>query len=78
MARAAELVQQIPPGDAVDVLSLLGDQGNQRYPIYGTDRSPDRSATLCTGLFDLDARWLRIYSSRPGQDPAEFVQFAIG
>ncbi|MCL7452291.1 MAG: C45 family peptidase [Anaerolineae bacterium] len=75
--RATELVQQAPPRDAEDVLSVLGDQGHERYPIYGTDTPSDRSATLCTGLFDLDAPWLRIYTSRPGQTPAEFVQFAM-
>ncbi|MGC9333976.1 MAG: C45 family autoproteolytic acyltransferase/hydrolase [Anaerolineae bacterium] len=75
--RATEIVQQAPPRDAEGVLSLLGDQGHEQYPIYGTGTSFDSSATLCTGLFDLDARWLRIYTSRPGQDPAEFVQFAM-
>lgn len=75
--RAAELLQQTPPGDAEGVLSLLGDEGDERYPIYGTATSLDSSATLCTALFDLDARWLRVYTGHPVQDPAEFVQFAM-
>lgn len=77
LQRAIELAEQRPPGDAEGVLSLLGDRAEERYPIYGTATTADNSATLCTALFDLDARWLRIYTSRPGRETAEFVEFPL-
>jgi predicted choloylglycine hydrolase len=75
--RASEILERNPSAGAEGVLSLLGDQGHRQYPIYRTATPPDSSATLCTALFDLDARWLRIYASRPGQTPAEFVEFPL-
>jgi hypothetical protein len=77
LERATQLVQRVPLRDARGVLSLLGDWENEQYPIYGTATAADKSATLCTGLFDLDAHHLRIYTSRPGQPAAEFLQFPL-
>jgi hypothetical protein len=67
LARARALCRATPPTNATHVLALLGDQANRNYPIYRCAIPPDRSATLCSALFDLDARRLRIYTCRPGQ-----------
>jgi hypothetical protein len=67
LARARALCQATPPSSATHVLALLGDQADRNYPIYRRAILPDRSATLCSALFDLDARRLRIYTCRPGQ-----------
>jgi predicted choloylglycine hydrolase len=75
--RAEAVLQQDPPFDAGGVLSLLGDDADGRYPIYRTATPPDDSTTLCTGLFDLDARWLRVYTSHPGRAPEAFTQFPL-
>lgn len=75
--RAEQMLQENPPRDAADVLTLLGDQINGQYPIYRTATAPDQSATLYTALFDLDTRQLRIYTGHPVQGPGEFVALAM-
>ena len=77
MGRAEAILQQRPPQDAAAVLAILGDQTHEQYPIYRTATPPDKLATLCTALFDLDARLLRIYTGHPTQAPAKFVEFKI-
>ncbi len=62
---------------AAGVLAILGDEADEQYPIYRTATAPDQSATLCTALFDLDARQLRIYMGHPSQAPGEFVTLAM-
>jgi len=69
----AELSDQ----DAAGILAILGDDADEQYPIYRTAIAPDQSATLCTALFDLDARELRIYTGHPTQAPGEFVALAM-
>jgi hypothetical protein len=69
LERARALCQATSPSSATHVLALLGDQADQDYPIYRRALPPDRSATLCSALFDLDARQLRIYTHRPGLEP---------
>ena len=75
--RAKVMMQKSPPQNAAEVLSILGDQTNEQYPIRRTATVPDQSATLCTALFDLDARQLRIYTGNPTQAPREFVALAM-
>jgi len=75
--RARAMMQKSPPKNAADVLTILGDQTNEQYPIYRTATTPDQSATLCTALFNLEARQLRIYEDNPAQAPREFVAFAM-
>ena len=75
--RAKVMMQKSPPQNASEVLGILGDQTNEQYPIRRTATVPDQSATLCTALFDLDARQLRIYEDNPLQAPSEFVAFAM-
>jgi len=75
--RANVLLQDSPPLDNVGVLAVLGDQANETYPIYRTATFPDEDATLCTALFDLDGRRLRIYIDHPVLAPEKFIEFAI-
>jgi predicted choloylglycine hydrolase len=75
--RANVLLQDSPPLGDAGVLAVLGDQVNERYPIYRTATYPDDHATLYTALFDLDDRRLRIYTDHPVLAPKKFVEFAI-
>ncbi|MGD8462600.1 MAG: C45 family autoproteolytic acyltransferase/hydrolase [Anaerolineae bacterium] len=75
--RATEILQSAPPSDAEGILSLLGDQANERYPLYRTATPPDQDQTLCTVLFDLDARRLRIYTGHGSRAPDEFLDFSM-
>ena len=77
VTRADVLLQDSPPLDDVGVLAVLGDQANERYPIYRTATPPDEDATLNTALFDLDSRSLRIYTDHPVLAPKKFIEFAI-
>jgi hypothetical protein len=73
LARARSVCQKIPPSRPSDILSLLGDTADPEYPIYRTATAPDGSATLCTALFDLDRRQLRIYSGHPVREQSRYV-----
>jgi predicted choloylglycine hydrolase len=75
LERASALLHEGPPLDAAGVLCLLGDEANERFPIYSTGASPDQSVTLCTALFDLDRRSLRIYTGHPTQEPEKSIAF---
>jgi predicted choloylglycine hydrolase len=75
--RAEAILQENAPVDAAGVLAILGDQADERYPIHRTATPPDKLATLCTALFELDARRLRIYTGHPTQDPSQFVEFNL-
>ncbi len=75
--RAHVLLQESPPLDDAGALAVLGDQANERYPIYRTATPPDELATLCTALFDLEGCRLRIYTDHPVLAPKEFIEFAM-
>jgi hypothetical protein len=75
--RAGAMMRESLPQNASEVLTILGDRANEQYPIYRTATDPNQSATLCTALFDLDARQLRIYLGHPTQAPSEFVALAM-
>jgi predicted choloylglycine hydrolase len=75
--RARAMMQKTPPQSAAEILAILGDQENEQYPIYRTATAPDQSATLCTALFDLKARRLRIYTDNPVRASGEFVSLAM-
>ncbi|HIC88644.1 MAG TPA: hypothetical protein EYP04_04495 [Anaerolineae bacterium] len=59
------------------VLAILGDQADKQYPIYRTATPPDKGMTLCTALFDLDRRSLRIYTGHPVLAAEQFLEFAL-
>jgi predicted choloylglycine hydrolase len=71
--QAEALMQQDLPRDDVGILTILGDTSNPTYSIYRTATPPDDSATICTALFDLDARQLRIFTDHPVQNPDAFT-----
>lgn len=65
-ARAAEL----PKYTKQDILSLLGDEKDQDYPIY---MQGPNLCTLCTILVDMDAKELTIYSGKPENEKSTLV-----
>jgi predicted choloylglycine hydrolase len=75
--RADTILKKIPVREAADILTLLGDESDPVYPIYRTATPPDGLATLCTALFDLDARRLRIYTEHPTQTPGAFLEMEM-
>ncbi|KAB2054279.1 hypothetical protein ES319_A12G244500v1 [Gossypium barbadense] len=52
----------LPQGSKTDVLSLLGDTEDTKYPIYMTGPT---LYTLCTTVIDLDERTLTIIEGNP-------------
>lgn len=71
------LGRETPPGKAGQVLALLSDQSDRDYPIYREAALPDADATLCSALYDLDRRELRIYYDHPVKEPDKFVKLSL-
>ena len=76
LERARALCQATPPTTA-HVLQVLGDQANRDYPIYRRPLAPDDTATLCSALFDLDARRLQLYAGHPRQEPERRIDLPL-
>jgi hypothetical protein len=77
LARGRALCRAAPPTGTADVLALLGDRTDRDTPIYCEARPPERNVTLCSALFDLDSRELRIYSGHPVTEPDTCMRFAL-
>jgi hypothetical protein len=77
LERALTICRSTSPANSGHVLALLGDQTDRDYPIYRDAKPPDDNATLCSGLYDLDRRELRIYWDHPIKEPEKYVQFAL-
>lgn len=77
LERSTALGRAAPPGEAGQVLALLGNRDDRDYPIYRDATPPDADATLCTALYDLDRRELRIYYDHPVEAPGKYVKFSI-
>jgi hypothetical protein len=75
--RVGALARVNPPSSERAVLTLLGDRGDERYPVYRTATPPDRGMTLCTALFDLDARRLKVYTRHPKESPDELIEMVV-
>jgi len=75
--RARALCREQPPVKASQVLALLANQTDRDYPVYRDARLPDTDATLCSALFDLDKRELRIYWDDPVKKPENFVELKL-
>jgi len=75
--RARALCRKKSPAAAGHVLALLGDQTDREYPIFRDATLPDIDATLCSALFDLDRRELRIYWGNPVKEPDNYLKFAL-
>jgi len=77
LERSLALVRATPAAEAGDVLALLGNRDDGDYPIYRDAAPPDADATLCSALYDLDGRELRIYCGHPVQAPEKYVKFSL-
>jgi len=77
LERTMNLCRATPPADADRVLALLSDQTDRDYPIYRDATPPDEDATLCSALYDLDNRELRIYWDHPVKRPEENIKIAL-
>ena len=77
LERARNLCQAPTPADAAHVLALLSDQADRIYPIYRDATPPDEDATLCSALYDLDNRELRIYWEHPVRKPEANIKIAL-
>jgi hypothetical protein len=77
LERSMNLCRVKFPTNSGHVLALLSDQTDRDYPIYRDARPPDSDATLCSALFDLDNRQLRIYRDNPLKEPEKCIQIAM-
>jgi len=77
LERSMTLCRVTPPTDAGHILALLGDQTDRDYPIFRDATLPDADATLCSALYDLDSRELRIYYDHPVKEPEKFVKLTL-
>jgi len=75
--RSLSLARMTPPADAGHVLAVLGNQSDRDYPIYRDASRPDTDATLCSALYDLDARELRIHYAHPVEAPDKCVKLSL-
>jgi hypothetical protein len=77
LERARMLCQNNPPADASRVLAVIGDKTDGDYPIHCDAKPPDVNATLCSALYDLDNRQLRIYWDHPVREPEKYIRLAL-
>jgi predicted choloylglycine hydrolase len=77
LKRSMTLCRATPPTDAGHVLALLSDQTDRDYPIFRDATLPDADATLCSALYDLDSRELRIYYDHPVKEPEKYVKLTL-
>jgi hypothetical protein len=77
LERSKALGRETPPAEAGQVLALLGNRADRDYPIYRDATPPDADATLCSALYDLDDRELRIYYDHPVKVPDKYLKLAL-
>ena len=77
LERCKTIGRATPPGEADHVLALLGDQTDQDFPIYRDATLPDVDATLCSALYDLDGRELRIYYDHSVKKPEKYLKLSL-
>lgn len=75
--RCRILCRATPPCDVSHVMAILGDRTDRDYPIHRDATLPDKEATLCSALYDLDRRELRIFQENPVREPERYLQFSI-
>ena len=69
--------QTASKADAAFVLSVLGDQTDPVYPIHRDASPPDDNATLCSALYDLDQRSLKIFTDHPVRQPDSYLELKL-
>ncbi|XP_059151917.1 beta-alanyl-dopamine/carcinine hydrolase-like isoform X2 [Physella acuta] len=71
--------EELPaPENREDVLNMLGDEGNQDFPIYRTPRPTDLSITACTVVFDLLRNRADVYTDNPSKEKTSpLLHFSI-
>lgn len=77
LERSLVLCRAAPPVDAGHLLALLGDRTDREFPIYRDATFPDNDATLCSALFDLDRRELRIFWDHPVNAPEKSMKLNL-
>ena len=77
LERCLTVCRAKPPTHAGHVVALLGDQTDRQFPIYRDATLPDEDATLCSALYDLDRRVLRIYWDHPVKEPEKSMKLAL-
>ena len=77
LERCRLLCRATPPSNASHVMAILGDRTDSDYPVHRDATLPDKDATLCSALYDLDRRELRIFQENPVGEPERYLQFSI-
>ncbi|CAL1532154.1 unnamed protein product [Lymnaea stagnalis] len=66
-ARTIRTEEFPPPENRQNVLTILGDEGNQEFPIYRSERPSDHSATSFTAVVDIIKNRVDIYTENPAK-----------
>lgn len=61
IARTKKTVEFPDPKTWDDLKQVLGDTSNSDYPIYRTPRPTDDSQTVCTGVFDMLNKTMKVF-----------------
>ena len=70
-ARGKRCTELPPPREPNDVTGILGDTENKQWPIYrGADQTHYTAKTVCTALFNITERNLKVYLDNPKHNDA--------
>lgn len=67
------------PANAQDIAAILGDTADTQYPIYRHGNSPDdhEVVTLCTAMFDLEAKRMKVWTGNPASPGSRTLQVEL-
>jgi predicted choloylglycine hydrolase len=77
LERSRTFCSSTPSANSEHVLAMLGDQTDRDFPIYRDATAPDNDATLCSALYNLDRRELRIFWGHPVKEPDKSMTLAL-
>ncbi|XP_078001144.1 beta-alanyl-dopamine/carcinine hydrolase-like [Glandiceps talaboti] len=69
--RAARIQQLPTPANMHDILEIMSDTHDEKYPIYRNGAPPDVYATSGIGVFDLKKNTLSVYMDNPKKNNFE-------
>ena len=71
LARGKRCDEMPPPRDEADVRGILGDQENERYPIFKehVEGNTSGSKTVCSAVFNIMDKNLHLYLDNPKKNP---------